>query len=280
MKKIYVAFFAVFIVLISISCSTELTSEQKKELCNTHMIQAKNSLHQGDYQNVITHVNTIIEINETIPRAFLLKGIASTNLKMLDQAAENFEKVIELEGESSKAYKNLAYVYYLKNDADFEDAIKKYLIYHKDEEAHALKRVYFEQKEDFDNAINEYSLAINKEQNNTELYLKRADLYHKNGDLENALTDFETVLKISPNNKSAKKNKKELLVKLNKSHDTMVLFWSLLGFYIIYVLVSFFVLKPIVVEKAKKLGGEISYKKDALIWILPILLFIIFITRT
>ncbi|MCD8444013.1 tetratricopeptide repeat protein [Tenacibaculum finnmarkense] len=277
MKKFYVAFFAVFIVLISISCSTELTEQEKKNLCNAHLVEAQKFLKQKNYQNVIAHANTVIKINETIPRAFLLKGIACSNLKMLDYAEENFEKVIELEGKSSKAYKNLAYIYYLKNDSDFEDAIKKYLSYHKDEEAHALKRVYFEQKEDFSNAIKEYSLAINKEQNNADLYMKRADLYHKNGEYKNALADCETVLKIEPNNKSAKKSKEELLIKLNKSHGRYILFGILLAIFIGYVLLSFFVLKPILLKKMKSLGGRVTLEADPVIWILPIILVIIFL---
>ncbi|MCD8431324.1 hypothetical protein LNJ05_00940 [Tenacibaculum finnmarkense genomovar ulcerans] len=63
MKKIYVAFFAVFIVLISISCATELTEQEKKNLCNTHLVEAQKFLKQKNYQNVIAHANTVIEIN-------------------------------------------------------------------------------------------------------------------------------------------------------------------------------------------------------------------------
>lgn len=270
-------YFLLLILLIN-GCGSDLSYEERMRNYHQYVSKSNTLITNKQYKEAIRYSNSAIEISDTIPKAFFLKGIACFNTDLTDEAESNFSKVIDLEGSFSKAYKNRAMVYYLKNDDDFLDDIDVYLDnYPKDKEALLLKRLYFEKKQAFDKAINEYSNAIEMDKSNIELYIKRSALYYKKGDYENTLSDYNTIIGLDDTNFEIKEKKNQLISLMQKNKNKNIFIALLIGGYLFYTILSFFVLKPYAMKKIKAVGGEVKLTRDPLVWALPVILLLTFI---
>lgn len=273
-RKLFILVLSLFIM----SCGDGLTYEQKISNYNLYISKADSLFQVNDYEGTVRYANTAIAITDTLSTAFIKKGNACYELNWLECAEENFDKAIKIEGKTSNVYKLRALVHLKNNNSDFLDDINIYIKNHpKDEEAIVLRRDYFEEKDDFGNAIEEYSNAIKKDSENVDLYIKRGELYFKNGDYKNALEDYNTVLEFVPEDNLINKKKKDLeaLMFNNQNRNRFIIL--LIGVYALYLPLSSFVLKPLVVKKAQnQIGGEFKIKLDPLVWLFPIVLLIIF----
>ena len=266
--------------LIYISCSSDVSYEQQVKTYNLYTKKTDSLIELKKYNEAMYYIDSAIEITDTVPVAIYLKGFASYKLNRLEAAEENFTKAIEMEGEKSGTYKDRAKVYLKMGDSDFLDDINIHIKnYPNDEEALKLKRDYLENKENYDDAITEYNLAISKDKNDINLLTKRADLYFKNGEYEKSIKDYEQILVLNPENENIKTKKNDILLLINKNSNRNYFILILISIYLIYVAISFLLLKPLVNKKAiTQIGGEFEVSKDPLIWILPILLAITFFT--
>jgi tetratricopeptide (TPR) repeat protein len=266
--------------LVLFSCGSDISYEQQVKNYTFYVNNSESLIKKEKYKDAIRQSNSAIEITDTLPIAIYLKGLASYKLDWFEEAEDNFSKVIEIEGQTSKAYKDRAKVYFKTGDSDFIDDIDIFIKnYPNDEEALKLKRDYLENKEDYDEAITEYNLAISKNENDISLLTKRADLYFKNGNYKKSIKDLEQILKLKPDNESIKTKKNNILSLMNNNSDRNIFLAILISFYLIYVVISFRILKPLVNKKAiSQIGGEIEISKDPLILILLIILGITFFT--
>lgn len=259
--------------LLAFNCGDGLTYEQKLNEYESYINISDSLINTSNYVEAVQYANTAISITDTLSSAFISKGIACYELNRLELAEENFDEAIEIEGEASKVYKRRALVHLKNNDSDFLDDINIYLLnYPEDEEALELRRDYYENKEDYDNAISEYGFAIEKYRDSTELYIKRSSLLYLNGDYERTLEDYEKILDLDASNTEIFNKKNDLLAELHKKNDLIIFIILLFGSYGVYVLISYFILRPLVHRKAQnQIGGEFQISKDPLLWVLPIL---------
>lgn len=265
--------------LFILSCGDGLTYEQKINDYRLYISKADSLIQIKNYEEAIKYANTAISITDTLSIGFVKKGKACYELDWLDFAEENFDKAIKIEGKTSKVYKLRALVHLKNNDSDFLDDINVYIKhYPKDEEAIELRRDYYERKNHLGNAILEYSNAIKKDPENVELYVKRAELYQKNGNYDDALIDYNAVLSFVPDDEmiSNKKNELEALMLSNYNRNIFIIL--LIGIYVLYLPLSFLVLKPFVAKKVERqVGGDYTILKDPLIWVIPIVFTVVFI---
>lgn len=270
--------YLILYLLILASCGPDLSYKQELKNYNIYATKSDSLIKIKNYKKAIGYSSAAIEITDTLPRAIYLEGIALNELNWLDKAEESFSKVIEIEGQKSKAYKDRAKVYFKKGDSDFVSDIEIFIKnYPDDEEAHLLKRKYFEKKNDFAEAIKEYDIILKKDKDNIPFLIKRSDLYFKNGDYQKSINDLNRILKLKPNNKNIKEKKKTIISLMNNKSNRNILILLLILFYAIYVLLSFRVLKPLANKKAlNQVGGIFEISKDPLIIILPIILSLIY----
>lgn len=266
-------------LFFTMSCGDGLTYEQKIKKYNFYISKTDSLIQIKDYKKAVAYSNSAIEISDTLPAGFIRKGFASFELNWLDVAEENFDKAIKIEGKQSEVYKLRALVHLKNNDSDFLNDINVYLENHPDDlEAIELRRNYYEEKNDLKSAIKEYSTAIKIDPNNGDLILKRAELFLKNGNWDEAMQDYETILKLDPHNDFVLDKKREIEKLKNDKSNRNTFIFLLGGIYIAYLIISLFVLKPIITRKIKnQIGGEFSIKRDPLIWALPIVLLLIFV---
>ena len=275
-KKLSILILSLFLL----SCGDGLTYEQKINDYNLYISKADSLFQISNYEEAIKYANTAISITDTLSSGFIKKGNACYELGWLDFAEENFDKAIKIEGETSKVYTQRALVHLKNKNSKFLKDINIYLERHpNDEEAIELRRDYYEEKNHLDNAIEEYTIAINKDPSNADLIVKRSELHYKNGNWDKTLEDYGTILKLEPNNELVTNKKREIERLINDKSNRNKFILLLLGIYLIYLPISFFVLKPLVAKKAlKQIGGSFTMRRDPLVWILPIVLSMVFIT--
>ena len=192
-------------IIFFVGCKSDLSHEEQIKKYNYFISNADSLTVAGKYKDAIALSDSAIKITDTLSKSFHVKGIASLNLGMLDVAEDNFTEVINLEGDKSTAYKERALVYLKTNNSDCLDDIDHYLEnYPNDLDAHLIRRNYTEKNGKLEDAIIEYSLSINKDKYNLDLYKKRGNIYYKNGDYEEALADYKTVLQRELNKKILK----------------------------------------------------------------------------
>ena len=274
--KFYYRKILFIVALFFMSCGSDKSYDQQIKEYNYYTKMADSLNKVKKFKESFKYSNAAIAITDTLSKAFYTKGISFFELNYLEDAEENFNEVIEIEGDGSVAFKNRALVHLKNNDSDFLDDMNNYLkFFPEDEEAHQYRREYFENEEDYDNAIEEYDLAIEKHKDSLGLYIKRSNLLYLNGDLDEAIKGYESVLVLNPNNQVALVKKRNLLKEINKKDNLLIFVGLLFLFYIVYVTISFFILKPLVSKKAtNQIGGNFIVKRDPLIWILPILLLV------
>ena len=140
-KKItlYVVLFLLF------NCGSNFTQQEQIRVYNYYIKKANSFNDIQNYKASIAHCNLAIQVTDTLSIAFKTKGIALYNLNFLDDALENFNKAISLEGETSEILKNRALVHLKNKDSYFLKDIETYLNHHpNDEEAIMLRRDYYE----------------------------------------------------------------------------------------------------------------------------------------
>ncbi|TXD81866.1 tetratricopeptide repeat protein [Subsaximicrobium wynnwilliamsii] len=275
-RKLFILVLSLFIL----SCGDGLTYEQKINDYNLYISKADSLIQINNYEEAIKYANTAIAITDTLSVGFIKKGEACYALDWLDFAEENFDEAIEIEGKSSKVYKLRALVHLKNNDSDFLDDINVYIERHPDDdEALELRRDYYEQENKLDEAVEEYSNAITKDSDNVDLYIKRSELYFQNGNYEDALKDYNTILAFVPDNKPVEIKKTNLESLMSDNQNRNVFLILLIGIYILYLPLSFYVFKPLAARKAQnQIGGNFTMLKDPLVWALPIFLSIVFLT--
>lgn len=271
--------YTIIVTLLLLSCGSDLSYQDQIKNYNYLVNKADSLISVENYNEAYQYANSAIEITDTLPNAFFAKGTAFYRQNRFEKAEENFDEVIDIEGDKSRAYKSRALVYLKMKDSDFLDDIDTYLeSYPDDEGAHELRRDYFEAENDFDKAIEEYNITIKTHKDSVELYIRRSEMYLKNKDYDETLDDYNMVLSMRPDSPDIKSKKTLLEKKLNSNKNKNIFIGILIIGYIVYLLLSFLVLKPLVLKKAAtQIGGEYNVSRDPLVWILPILLLMVFI---
>ncbi|QWR76146.1 tetratricopeptide repeat protein [Candidatus Magnetomonas plexicatena] len=160
----------------------------------------------GKYDNAVTDYTKAIEISPRYPQAYILRGTAYMKNGDYDKAFADFNKVIELDPKHPDVYTVRAELYSKKGDydrafPDYNKAVSGYVELHdtpKLIKLYSTRGFLYEQKGYYDKAIADYSNAIDINQQDAEMYYKRANLYLKTGEDANALADLNSVIDISP----------------------------------------------------------------------------------
>jgi len=151
------------------------------------------------------------------------QGITYYMDKKYDLAIEEFSKLILLDPNNPGSYGLRGFTYLDRgqanqNKSDYDLALadfNKSIELFPNAPSYFGRGKFYLYKEENDAAIIEYNNALVLDPNYIEAYLNRGLLYGAIGDVNNAIKDFKTILKIDPNNNAAKNMLNFIYQKLN-----------------------------------------------------------------
>ncbi len=268
----------IFVLLIPVGCS-DMTDAEKLEKYKYHISQSESLVDNRQFSIAISHTDSAISITDTLSAAFYVRGAAYFGQGKYKAAKEDFTEVIDIDGEKSKAYKYRALSYLKLNDSDFLDDIEQYLKnYPSDEYARNQRIDYYVAHKEYNKAIKDYEFLLSRDKGNLNLQKKLSDLRYKNGDLSEALSHYDNILKTSPQDAEVLKKKQELENQIKQNDNRNNFIYCLVGSYFSYLIFVAVIIRPVVKRKARKyIGGTFEIAKDPLIWWLPVILLSVFL---
>ena len=243
MKKSLILF---IITSFIISSCNNLSYEEKILQYNNLYNEAYAQSENKNYSGAINQLDKAIEITDTLSKAILLRGDCFHYLKKYDKAEDDYDDVIKIEGKTSIAYKNRAINFLVQNDSDFKGDIDNYITHHpKDKDAILLRQDYNLKNNDFEDALNDITMAMELSPDDNELQLKKAKIQ--------SILDY----------------------KAKKRNYIIFMVLTICIVYISYFNYSNKILSPKVKLIAEsQIGGSYKINSDPLIWLLPILLIV------
>jgi len=134
-----------------------------------------------DYKTAGKLIEEALKKNSDYPQFYLTYGIILIHKGKHKDAIENFNRALDL------AY-------------DTKDTYFKSKIY-------VNRGAAYQKLFNYDAALNDYSQAIQINENNPNVFMYRGYLYYQNNEYEQALSDFNTVIEIDPENPYAYYNR-------------------------------------------------------------------------
>ena len=189
-----------FLSLFVIGCGSKETYKEQIERYNLLVAEANTYNDTKKFDKALFSSNKAVEITDTLAPALLERGNANLGLNKWDDANDDFSDAIDLEGEKSAGYKGRAIANYFNDEkGDFIDDISNYINHFKnDVYAHSLRADYYIEKQDYDEAIVDYSICLRNDPNNASFYLKRGNAYAMAEQNNKSILDYENYTRLTP----------------------------------------------------------------------------------
>lgn len=161
----------------------------------------------GDIEKAITYYKKAAEINPFSADAYNNMGVIFTSEKRLDEAIEAFKQAYRLNASSIASLDNLARIY-INKDMLNEAAITLVEILksnpaHSTEILNILGKIYFKQ-EKIDKVIRVCKEIVKQNPGDIIAHENLGSMYYKKGMMPEAAAEFETLLRIQPDNIKAR----------------------------------------------------------------------------
>ncbi len=159
---------------------------------------------QGEREKAIAVYAEAIILDPQLVLAYKNLGLTAGELSQFDLALDNFNKVIEMEGEEAVNYRNRGATYYYLNLldtalSDFDKAISIDASYADAYYWRGLTNLISTPQQ----SVEDFSTAIELSPDNDQYYLDRASAYSMLGNYTAAKIDLGSSIKINPDNPSA-----------------------------------------------------------------------------
>ena len=117
---------------------------------------------RGRPEVALANFHKAVELDPTIPRAYICRGVAYRNLRNNGKALEDFGEAIRRDSHNAQAYRERGVVFFLKKDygraiADASEAIR---IDPKDEKAWSLRASAYGRAGEFSKALDDFAEAM------------------------------------------------------------------------------------------------------------------------
>jgi TonB family protein len=172
-------------------------------------------------------LNEAIRLDPNNTDALRVRGYGYYQRKQDDLASADYNKVIQIEPNNPRNYFVRRYFYENTGliDKAIEDqtAILNLLLKNNPADNTELIKEFekraelYEKQEDYENAIKDYSEAIRIEPDSYILFYQRAKAFEKKGEFENAAKDYTEAIRLSPEFEHYYYNRAEVYLKLGKN---------------------------------------------------------------
>ena len=177
---------------------------------------AKVHFFRKDYEKAVSCINAIKYKN---PAALRLLALSYSKMFNEPKAIEAYLELIKLQDINYNDYLNLSISYYKNSELDkaLEFAQKAYSLNEKDYSVNIHLAAIYDSKNEYENAVN-HLLFVAQTKPDIDLYYRIGVLYKKLKNDEMAVTYFNAILDVDPDNKNALLN----IALIFKNHDKNV----------------------------------------------------------
>jgi len=169
---------------------------------------------KGDKPKAIADYSKTIEFKPDYTQAYKFRSKIFCELKQYDKAIADYDALLRLDPSNADVYFLRAVAYRLNDEnekavSDYKKAItlmpqkeeQYFRIFYgntQDIEVYKKQGYAYEKNGDYSKAIQEFTKAINADPKNALFYARRGNAYKNLGNREDATADFETVMKLLP----------------------------------------------------------------------------------
>jgi len=163
--------------------------------------RANASYRKGDYDNAIKLYSELIRQQPGLADAYIARGAAYHADRTRDKALADFNRAIELNPKSARAYCDRAELeqqLLQRPDralADYDEAIRLEPAFQR---AYFNRGAYYITRQDYTRAITDFTHAIKLVPNDSAAYAYRAYACRRNGDRARAVADATTAINLKP----------------------------------------------------------------------------------
>ncbi|MCK4664829.1 MAG: caspase family protein [Bacteroidales bacterium] len=192
--------------------------------CICHYTHGVASDSLGKYNDAQTDYNKVISLNPDYTKAYVALTYVYLKLDKLDDALNIANKAVEKFTEETDVYLARSKVFYKRSDfpSAINDLSKIIVLNPTNELAILLRGIYYQEFNQHQNAITDFSKVILINENNPLAYYKRAISNEEITNYDVAIADFVKFLELAENNKVNEKfiaDTKKKLFELNRESD-------------------------------------------------------------
>ncbi|MBY8962878.1 tetratricopeptide repeat protein [Flavobacterium sp. D11R37] len=160
--------------------------------------KAEQLFKEKKYQEIIDLLPDELLAEHNSAELYAWRGRAYNGLNSFDNALENANKAIELDGQSYLAYHVRGYICHEKNEFNkaIEDYTKAIRINPKYEDAYYNRGVVWDELGELDKTIEDYTKAIGINPKHAYAYYNRGNAWYKKGELDKAIEDYTKIIEI------------------------------------------------------------------------------------
>lgn len=193
LKKLVPILLVVMLVGMSFSTKAQLNKAY-------FYYQGQRLITQDRFTEAIRYLNTLIEVDSTLPEGWFLRGVAKYYLNDFQGAKDDLTKSLEKNPNFTIAYHYRAIINnrlskYGEAFKDLEQAIE---LRPEDEEILFTRGGTYIQTKQYDKAILDYNRVIRATPNNIDSWLNRGIAKLCNNDTTGAVADFSQAIKLNP----------------------------------------------------------------------------------
>ena len=166
---------------------------------------------QGEYEKAIVDYTKVIELDPEKFFGYYNRGLAYDALGEYESAIADYTKVLELAPDNAIAYNKREGAIKSQNEKEKALAIEKYNNINDfapvDVNDYYYRGNFYEALGEYENAIADYTKAIELDLENASAYSNRGNAYKNLGKYQEAITDFTKLIELNPKNSWAYHNR-------------------------------------------------------------------------
>jgi len=183
------------------------TLELDPDYYETNLQISKVLYDQEDYSSALMHVDKAIALKADYVGAYDFKGTIHMKIGQYEEAAKDYQKIIDLQPKKPDGYLRLANIYLIQKNFDKTKELCETILKDIDKnnlQALLLLSLILEINDKIDEAITLLSDSLKEKPNNLQIINRLSELYLKKGDYDNAMAYAEKALSINSNAAAAR----------------------------------------------------------------------------
>lgn len=190
---------------VAIELGLENNSSDEEQLYEAYLLLSEVYTQSGSPNISVGFLDLAIELKPNEARGYAMRGFANALLSNNDQSENDWKTALDYDPNVASYFVDLSFAYYQWENYIQSDTKASYALSLESESApsilvsaHFIKGLSLHEKKLFDQAVLEFTLAIETDLNCAAVYNSRGYSYLNLGQFELALTDFNQALQIDP----------------------------------------------------------------------------------